>query len=824
MSLWLKKLKIKNTGVHVLKNYLKVIWRNIKKQRLYSFINLAGLTLGITACLLISLYVKNELSYDSNYKDAERIYRVVMDIKSTNINLNMARTSNPLAPILKENFPQVENSVRLRFAEEELVQCEELVQSANNKKFYEGRVCYSGPEIFDVFSINLLEGNSKTALDQPSKVVLTENMARKYFPGIDPLGKTLKINNKNLQVTGIIKNVPQNSHLKYNFIASFNIKDIPDYDDWAHTWFYTYVKLKKNADVNEFARQIKHIANKYYADKLKAYGVNFTYTLQPVKDIHLHSKLSQEMEEPGSESDIVIFSIIAALILLIACLNFINLTTARYTNRMKEIGIRKVVGASRPQLIKQFIGESVFYCLCSFLITPVLIEAALPWFNEISGKEFTLTGISGIYVLVNILGIILFVGIAAGSFPAFLLSSYQPTTILSSKQKLNSGRSFLRRTLVIIQFAISIFLIAASIILYQQLRFMKNQNLGFEKDQIAVLPLRDAISTGSYKFLKQEFMKNPSVISASVTWSIPGRGNIVNGDFIPANNPQFKDKFMKYMFVDYDFTKTYGIQLVGGRSFQKEFGTDESAYMINETAMKAFGWNNPDEAVGNNIFGKFHGGGQGQVIGIYKNFHFESLRNLIEPLVIKAIPEKESFYETNAFLNLKLNSKNFHETMAFIQNKWKELFPQKPYDYFFLNEDFNMQYNSDEKVCMIILSFSILSIFIACLGLLGLASYTAQQRTKEIGVRKVMGASALNLLMMLVKDFAKWILIANIIAWPVTYYLVNKWLQNYAYRIETGLWVFILSGGIALVIALSIVSFQAIKAATANPVKSLRYE
>lgn len=808
----------------MLKNYLKVIWRNIKRHRLYSFINLVGLTLGITACLLISLFVKNELSYDSHYKDAGRIYRVVMNIKSANINLSTARTSNPLAPVLKENFPQVENSVRLRFAEEELVQSQELVQSDHNRKFYESRVCFSGPEIFDVFSINLIEGNPKTALDQPSKVVLTEDMARKYFPGVDPLGKTLKINNKNMQVTGIIRNVPQNTHLKYNFIASFNIKDIPDYDDWAHTWFYTYVKLKKNADANEFAKQIKHVANKYYADKLKAYGVNFTYTLQPVKDIHLHSKLSQEIEEPGSESDIIIFSIIAVLILLIACLNFINLTTTRYSSRMKEIGIRKVVGASRSQLIKQFIGESIFYCLCSFLITPILIEAVLPWFNEISGKEFTLTGISGIYMLANILGIILFVGIAAGSFPALLLSSYQPATILSNKQKLNSGKSFLRKSLVIMQFAISVFLIAASMILYRQLRFMKNQKLGFEKDQIVVLSLRDAISTGSYKFLRQEFMKNPSVVSASVTWSIPGRANISNGDFAPANNPQFKDKFMKYMFVDYDFRETYGIQLAGGRSFQKEFGTDESSYMINEAAMKAFGWKSPDEAIGNRIFGKFHGGGQGQVIGVYKDFHFESLKNLIEPLVIKAIPEKESFYETNAFLNLRLNSKDVRGTMAFIQNKWKELFPQKPYNYFFLNKDFNMQYSSDEKVCMIILSFSILSIFIACLGLLGLASYTAQQKTKEIGVRKVMGASALNLLLMLVKDFAKWILIANIIAWPVTYFLVNKWLQNYAYRIEVGWWVFFLSGGITLVIALSTVSFQAIKAATANPIESLKYE
>ncbi len=802
----------------MLKNYLKVVWRNIKRHRLYSFINIAGLTLGITACMLISFYVKDELSYDSHYKDAERIYRVVMNIKTANINLNTARTSTPLAPVIKEDFPQVEKSVRLRFGGEE------LVQSDNNRKFYEKRICFSGPEIFDVFSIGLIKGNPGTALDRPSKIVITEEMANKYFPGTDPLGKILTVNNKKKEVTGVIKNVPGNSHLKYDFIASFNIKDIPDYDDWAHTWFYTYVKLKKNADVGKFAGGIKHVADKYYADKLKAYGANFTYFLQPVEDIHLHSKLSQEIEEPGNSADITIFSIIAVLILLIACLNFINLNTARYANRAKEIGIRKVVGASRKQLIKQFIGESLFYCFCSLLITPVMMEVVIPWFNKISGKEFTMGSLTGIFTLASIFGIIIFVGIAAGSFPAFILSSFEPTSIFGGKMKLNSGRSVLRKTLVIVQFAISVILIAGSIILYQQLRFMKNENLGFEKDQLVVLPLRDASSSDSYGSLKNEFVKNPSVISASITRSLPGRADIVNGDFTPADNPAYKDKFMKYMFVDFDFRKTYGVQLAGGRSFQREFGTDEGSYMINEAAMKAFGWNTPDEAVGKYIFGKFHGGGRGQVIGIYKDFHFESLKNSIEPLVVKVIPEKETFYEVNSFLNLKVSSKNMGETMSFIKNKFGELFPQKPYNYFFLDDDFNKQYNSDEKVCGIILSFSVLAILIACLGLLGLASYSAQQRTKEIGVRKVMGASVQNLLLMLVKDFAKWVLMANLIAWPVTYYLVDKWLQNYAYRIDVDLKVLVLSGGITLAIALAAVSFQVVKAATVDPVKSLRYE
>ncbi|MEJ2048924.1 MAG: ABC transporter permease [Calditrichota bacterium] len=350
------------------------------------------------------------------------------------------------------------------------------------------------------------------------------------------------------------------------------------------------------------------------------------------------------------------------------------------------------------------------------------------------------------------------------------------------------------------------------------------EKLGFDKDQIVVLPMREAVSTGSYKFLKDEFVKNPSVISASITWSIPGRANIGNGDFTSVDNPQFKDKLMKYMFVDSDFQNTYGILLAGGRSFQKKFSTDENAYMVNETAMKAFGWNNPDETVGKNILGKFHGGGTGQIIGVYKNFHFESLKNLIEPLVIKSIPEKEDFYETNSFLNLKLNSKNIAETMSFIQNKWKELFPQAPYDYFFLNEDFNLQYSYDEKICRIILSFSILAIFIACLGLYGLILFSAEQKTKEIGIRKVLGASVRSVILVLAKEFIVLVISANIIAWPIAWFVMNKWLQNFAYRIDLTLWPFLLAGLLALVIALFTVSWQVIYVATANPVESLRYE
>ncbi len=802
----------------MLRSYFKIAVRNISRYKLYSFINIVGLTLGITACLLISFYVHDELTYDTSYKEAGRVYRVVMNIKAANIDINTARASTPLAPILMKDCPQVEKSVRLRFAGEQ------LVQSKYNRKFYEKRLCYSGPEIFEVFSISFLEGNAQTALDRPFKIVLTENMARKYFPGVDPLGKTLRVKNENFEVTGVIPNVPGNTHLKYDFIASFNIRDIPDFDDWAHTWFYTYAKLKKNANVQEFAAQVKHIANKYYAQMLRNYGAQFTYTLQPVKDIHLSSKLSQEIEEPGSSSDIIVFAVIAVLLLLIACLNFINLTTARYSNRIKEIGVRKVVGASRSQLVKQFIGETLLYAFCALIVTCVVAEAALPWFNEISGKHFTASGIVGPVAFAIILGIIAFVAVVAGSVPAFILSSFSPTAMFRNGQNMGSGKSWLRKGLVVTQFSISIVLIAGSVLLYKQLKFMKTQDLGFGKEQVVVLPLRSAVPVASYESFKREFIKNPSVLSASITWSVPGEANIWNGDFAPSENPQFKDKFMRYMFADFDFQRTYGISLAAGRDFQKQFGTDEGSYMINEAAMKAFGWNTPAEAIGKRITGIFHGGGSGPVVGVMKNFHFESLRNPIGPMVVKPIPESESFYETPAFLSLKVSPKDLHGTMAFLRNRWKEILPNEPYDYSFLDDDFNMQYHSDERVGEIVFSFSVLAILIASLGLLGLASFTAERRTKEIGVRKVVGASVPSLLLMLVEDFTRWILLANLIAWPVAYYLMRNWLENFAYRTDISLWIFIGSGGLALIIALATVSVYAVKAATANPVESLRYE
>ncbi len=802
----------------MLKNYFKIALRNILRCKLYSFINIVGLTVGMSACILISFYVHDELSYDAGYSDAGRIYRVVMNIKAPNIDIETARASNPLAPVLKKDFPEVENSVRLRFGGEE------LVQSDYNRKFYERRVCYAGPEIFDVFSVPFIEGNPRTALDRPSRIVITQAMARKYFPGVDPLGKTLKVKNEDMEVAGVIRNVPDNTHLKYDFIASFNIRDIPDYDDWAHTWFYTYVKLRKNADAGQFAVQVKHVANKYYAQMLRTYGAQFTYTVQPVGNIHLDSRLSQEIEEPGSRSDILVFSIIAALLLLIACLNFINLTTARYSNRIREIGVRKVIGASRSQLIRQFMGETLIYSFCALIVTSAVVEAGLPWFNEISGKQLTAAGIAGPDTIVIVLGVILFIAVVAGSVPAFVLSSFPPTAILRSKQTISAGRSWLRKGLVITQFAISIVLIAGSLLLYQQLRFMKNQKLGFEKNQLVVLPLRSAVPAGRYESFKNEFLKNPSVISASVSWGVPGRANIGNGDFMPPDNPEFKDKFMRYMFADFDFQKTYGVRLAGGRSFQRQYRSDESSYMINEAAVKAFGWKTPAEAIGKRIFGRFHGGGAGPVIGVFKDFHFESLRNPIEPLVIKPIPEKESFYETPAFLNLKVSPKNVQGTMRFIRDKWRELMPDKPYNYSFLDDDFNMQYHSDERVSRIVLSFSILAILIACLGLLGLASYTAERRTKEIGVRKVMGASVPSLLLMLVKEFARSIVVANIFAWPVAYYFMSNWLKGFAYRTEISIWIFVASGILALLVALATVSSHAIKAATANPVKCLRYE
>lgn len=797
------------------RNYLVTAFRNIKRQKLYSFTNIFGLSIGIAACLFIFIYVRNELSYDMYHRDADRIFRIGTEIKDKTGDVIFAAAHIPLAPAIKKDFPQVGHAVRFWGGGIPLV-----VRSGKDKKFYEKENYFrADPELFEIFTIPFIVGNPKTALSNPQSVVISEDMAEKYFGRENPLGKTLNFDKKDWEITGVFKNIPHNSHLpKFQFVTLLQTPD------WASGWdglrIPTYVKLKKHTKSKELENQIRDIAHLYAGETLKSLGETRKYFLQPIKDIHLHSNFLNEYSSIGSIKEIAIFSALSLIILFIACLNFINLTTACSTIRTKEIGIRKVVGANKKQLIVQFLGESIIISTISLALALIIIETVLPLFNKLLETNLNISYFSDSIFLINIFILMIFVGVVSGSYPAFLLASFRPEVILRNLFIKGSGKHVMRKILVILQFVVASILIIGVLVIYQQLHFMKNKDLGFDKKQMLILPMQDQemIKTvsGHIQTIKNEFTDHPSIISATAILRTPGR--IEHHDNIRLLDENTSKIFgMNNIFVDHDFIDTYNIGVSAGRAFKKEITTDVGkAFMINETAVLAFGWTSPQEAIGKRLS---YWMGEGEIIGVCKDFHLWSLHRPIEPLFF-LIPPK-CFPEV---ITLKLDTNNFPGTLGYIKEKWMEFFPDYPLEYYFLEDDFNRQYHSDEIFNKLAFIFTMLAIFVACIGLFSLASFTTEQRTKEIGIRKVLGASVPGIVFMLSKEFLKWVVIATVIAWPIAYYAMNKWLQNYAYRIEISPWLFVLAGLIALIIALLTVSFQAVKAAGANPVESLRYE
>jgi len=804
------------------KNYLKITMRNILKYKGYSIINIFGLAIGMAACLLIFIYVQDELSYDNFHKDADWIFRIVLDVQSQAGQNEYATTPSSLAQALKNDYPQVEYVARLMNNPEIMIRYED-------KKFNENRFYYTDPEIFDVFNIQFLQGDAKACLNRPRTIVITESqfpIAKKYFGDKNPLGKLLDFGYAKFEVTGVLKDLPQNSHLKFDFLSSLKPFDNENWMtagwrnfDGQKDLTYTYVKLKTGTDVKIFENQIKNISERYAGGiQLKESGTQQDYFLQTIRSIHLHSNRRNEIEAPGSAADIAILSAIAILILVIACLNFINLTTARSTTRVKEVGMRKVLGAFRSKLIKQFLGESLILTMISLLIALVIIELSLPWFNAFVNKELNFVPFSNVKNILFLIVIVLGVGLIAGSYPAFFLASFRPAKILRGSSNEGMQGHSTRKILVIFQFAASIILIVGSLIIYQQLRFMKKSDLGFNKDRLLVLPvpLGFLFDKNSEEFISNEFKKHHSVNAATTTSFIPGMTkNLFKGSLKQIGEGDLKSYDMNIMMVDHDFINTYKIELTAGRAFEKDRPTDsKSACLINEAAAKKFGWISSDKAIGK----KIEDFQPREIIGVIENFHFQSLQHIIEPLVLMNNPD---FY---VYLTLKIDNQNLPETMAFVEKKWSELFPNESFAYHFFDHIFNVQYRANEKFGTIVLIFAGLAIFIACLGLFGLTLFTTERRTREIGIRKVMGSSISEIIFLLSKELMKWIIIANIIALPIGWYVMNRWLQNFAYRVDMQLWIFLLAGVIAFLIALITLSFRSIKAALANPVESLRYE
>ncbi len=793
----------------MIKNYLKIAFRNLWRHKIFSLINIMGLAVGMTACFLIFLYVSFELSYDSFHTRADRIYRIVADIKTPTEVINAAGPSWAVPPNAKDEFPEVESFVRTT--------SDNLLVRKGDVKFQEENALWADSAFFHVFDFKLLKGDPQTALKEQFSIVFSEKAAKKYFGKEDPIGQTLLITGDAFpaKVTGVMKDIPENSQIKADMVLSMTTitqKFAPRIDSqWGNYGASAYLLLKPNARANVLQAKFPAFLEKRNGTEMKKSQMYPTLFLEPLKDVYLRS--TRDGNKTGNINNVYIFSIVAIFILLIACFNFINLTTARSAERAKEVGIRKVVGAAKAQLTKQFIGESVIICLIAFLLTLLFSWLLLPLFNQLAGKTISHSIFENISYLIILFLSAIGIGFLAGVYPALVLSSFKPVIVLKGKFATGTRGILLRKILVVSQFTISIGLIIATIIVYNQMSYMRNQDLGFNKDQVMVM---DTYGDPAENTFKQALTGIPTVKSVATSSSVPGSGNPgayseienIKGDLQIAN--------LDLYFVDFDYINQFKIKMVAGRGFSREFGTDTTqAMVLNEAAVKMFGYTSPQQAIGKRFK---QWGREGKIIGVMKDFHFRSLQKPIKPLSMRIEPGGCNLVSIN------VSAANLPATIAAVENKWKALIPNRPFSYFFLDEFFDKQYRAEERFGKLFLNFAILAIFISCLGLLGLASYSTIQRTKEIGIRKVLGASVSNIVNLLSKDFLKLVAISSVIAFPIAWFAMNKWLQDFAYRIGMSWWVFLMAGILATLIALFTISFQAIKAAIANPVKSLRTE
>ncbi len=808
----------------MLKNYFKLAWRNLMKYKFISFINLFGLTIGLTCCLLILTYILNELSYDKYNKNADRIYRVTRTFYDGNGKemLNLSTVAPPFGYYLPTDFPEIEKITRL-------LNNGTTPLRYKDKLINEPNVYFADENLFDVFTVDVLKGNPKTALNEPFSVMLTEETARKYFGNEDPINKVLRANDQfDVKVTGVYKNFPPNAHIHPNILVSFNtLKDSAVYGaenlrtNWGNNSFFTYIMLPKNYNIESMKSRFPAFLDKHMAGN---YGPNqpskFTkLDLQKLTDIHLYSHTDYEAEPNGDINRVYIFSAIALFVLLIACINYMNLSTARSALRAKEIGIRKVVGASKKELVAQFLSESVLLTWSAIIIAFVLLYLLLPWLNKVSSQNLSVSILFKWQVLVPLFLAPFVVGIISGIYPAIFMSSFQPVKTLKGLFKVGGSSISFRKVLVVTQFAISIILIITTVVVFQQLRYMQNASLGYDKDHLITMSYYTQLND-QYEAFRNTLLQNSNIKDVARSSRIPTRRLLDGmGAQVPGNDSMVPVKAdIRFLATDYDFIPAYGIPLAAGRNFSRSYGTDTSNFIINEAAVKAIGWKSNDQAVGKDFkYGQF----SGHIIGVVKDFHFESLHQTITPLVFVLPPPSQSFYNN---ISIKISGKNIASSLETIKNTWQKFLPQLPYQSSFFDENFAKLYDAERKQETIFTTFACIAIFIACLGLFGLSAFAISQRVKEIGVRKVLGASTTTIVSLLSKDFLKLVLIAAIIAFPIAWYAMHNWLQDFAYRISMHWWVFIIAAIAAAFIALITVGMQAIKAATANPVKSLRTE
>ncbi|UCC38615.1 MAG: ABC transporter permease [Candidatus Aminicenantes bacterium] len=788
----------------MLKNYLKIALRNIKKHKGYSLINVTGLAIGIAVCLFILLWVQDELSFDRFHANIDNLYRLTEDqIYTDGTIFPVAVTPELLGPGLKTDYPEVVEFARFRILGRVLV-------STGDKDFYENGFACADPAFFQMFTFPLLKGSPAAVLSDMGKVVISEEIADKYFGSENPIGKPISLNkNWDFLVSGVMKNIPVNSHMRLDFVAHFDflIKELGYGGGWWNNNFYTYVRLAEKADVEKLSKEVYGYLKKIY-DKTST-----RIRLQPVKDIHLRSHYAIDLYGATQDKSqyVYIFTAVAFIVLLLACINFMNLATARSGVRSREVGLRKVVGARRFELILQFFGESVLFALMASLIASVLVLAFLPVFNSLTAKSLPLSLIFSPAVILFLVGISLFTGIFSGVYPALFLSAFQPVSIFRGDSLTGTRSAFFRKALVVLQFALSIVFIAGTLIIGSQLRYIQSRNLGFDKEAVMHFRLRGSLRQ-KYEAFKTELLQLSGIENVTRASNFPTY-TVHSTSAFRWEGMTPEDKILvHHNAVGYDYIKTFEIEIVDGRDFSKQFPSDKDAFIVNETAVRLMRY---EEPVGKRIQ---LWNLKGAIIGVVKDFHYKSLHTEIEPLLLRIAPGR------NRYVFVKLRTENIHDNIQALGRIYSKHCPEYPFEFGFLDESLDNLYRNDRRVGSVFNVFTVLAIFISCLGLFGLASFLIERRTKEIGIRKILGADVGKILVLLSRDFLRWVAVANIIAWPVAFFAMNRWLQNFAYRTNIALWTFALAAGFALGIALLTISYHSIRASLSNPADSLRYE
>lgn len=808
----------------MLKNYITTAFRNLIKHKTYSLINISGLAIGVMAFILIMLYVRDELSYDRYFPNADQIYRVTTHGVLQGGEFNMAVSPAPVGAAFVDEIPGVLKSTRVRNFGFPVIRNADLA-------FSEELWFTVDSSFFDVFGIELIQGDTRTALTQPNTVVLTQSTAKRYFGDEDPMGKSLSSDQqRDYLVTGIVEDPPHNTHFHYDFLASLMSYPGPANDPvWVSNNFYTYLVLEPNTTPEQVVDQFPGMVLKYAGpqieqfmgvswDQLTQQGAEYGFNLQPVPDIHLNSHFEYEVEPNGNLTYVRIFSIIAIFILILACINFMNLATARSAKRAREVGVRKTLGSTRGQLIQQFLTEAILLTLISFILAIVLVELLLPLYSDLVGIRLLLGLFSEALILPSLVMMVLLVGTISGSYPAFFLASFNPVKVLKGSAQAKNSNSWLRSGLVIFQFTISITLFTGTMVVYNQLNYIQNKELGYDKTNVVIVEKTDDIGRHINAF-KEDLLQDRRILTVSNSTSLIGHNtnnNVHQVQGEPAENALLLSSFV----TDDQYSEAYSIEMAQGRFFSLDRPADSMCVVINETAAENLNIGDP---IGRSLL---RGGGPNgemaafEIIGIMKDFHFESMHNPIRPIVI--YPFRGNGF--GRYTAVRIPEEDMAGTLGYIEEIWKKYAVDQAFEYTFLDDDFNQLYVAEERTKQIATIFSILAIFIASLGLFGLASFIIEQRTKEIGIRKVLGASVLNIYSLLSVDILKLIVIATILSWPISYMTMRRWLENFAYQIDFSHLTFLLAGLLAFIIAIATVTTQAMKAANSNPIKALKYE